>query len=152
MARLLSVASIALICGCGLTSREFRLALSGSDGNRLQLTVVDRVGIVETVTDGAPAELVGRARLIDFEVGDGRALDLGWVLFPCDRSATLTLQEEAGVLRLEMESTTNDQTCDAMAVGYGVRLDLAISVDSGRVCAYVIRDGQRHSEDTLRCP
>ena len=151
MARVLLVASIALVHGCGLTSRDFHLQLAGSDGSMLQLSVIDSVGIVKSIADGAPQDLVVGARPIDFRVGDGRRLALGWELFPCDRGATLTLREDLGTLVAELESTPNDQTCDAMGIGYGVTLSVTRAPDASRICAYVVRNGERHSQDSARC-
>jgi hypothetical protein len=114
------------------------------DGHRVQVTIDDPQSLIETFSDSEPDELLQRVRTIDVArvPGDASALDVAWLLRPCNRSPVMKVGRTSTGLAIGIDpgpSTGDD--CDAIGIPYRLRLGFDRSIEGWAIQRFVMRDG-----------
>lgn len=116
----------------------------GSGGHRVQVTIEDPQSLIETFGDSRPDELLLRVRTLDVArvPEDASALDLAWVLMPCNLSPVMKVgMTQAGLaIVLDPGPSTGDD-CDASGIPYGLRLTFDRPIEGWAIQRSVVRDG-----------
>jgi hypothetical protein len=110
-------------------ARQIRLE---SDGLEATLTVRDEIRVVTAVSEGAPdiGPAVIRQAAVANPEGNHRRLEVAWTSYPCQLEPALVLTRQQDAVYLILDRGIVPDHCEAMALYWGVTLDLSEAIDA----------------------